>query len=401
MTLAAGDLDGNGFPDILIGMHEDWNDGHPKYYPFQCWLNDGGRTLREAAKELGINASSYARSVLVHDVDNDGRQDIFVANYRLQANLLWMNKKGLKFVNEAKKRGVTGRFEPHRFHDKPTNRDYGFHYGHCIAACWIDFDNDGQLDLWVSNLVHKYVGMTNSRQMGYDIRGYVCDDSAVYRNADGFFTDYRRNLRIPTKPIGDRPLFRGDELWAGAAPADANNDGFQDVYVPQVYNLAYARALLFLNCNGEGFVDGAEPAGIQQIDTYCGAWADVDGDGLQDLLTAGRTHVNAPPLAALYLNEGSDIIKRSTTWIQITLRSTPSGGTAVGAIVRVTAAGQTQTQLNSAGISTYGQQNAPALHFGLPNKPATADIEIRWPCGRITNHRLPSGQNHVIASDAN
>jgi hypothetical protein len=102
----------------------------------------------------------------------------------------------------------------------------------------------------------------------------------------------------------------------------------------------------------------------------------------------------------LYLNEGSDIIKRSTTWLQLTLRSTPSGGTAVGAVVRVTAAGLTQTQLNSAGISTYGQQNAPALHFGFPKIIPEAEVTIRWPNGRISRHSLPCAQNHVIASDA-
>ena len=400
MTLAAGDLDGNGFPDILIGMREDWNDGNPKYYPFQCWLNDGGKKLREAAAELGINASSYARGVLVHDIDNDGRQDIFVANYRLQANFLWMNLRGLKFVNEAKKRGVAGRFEPHRFHDKLTRQDYGFHYGHCIAACWIDLDNDGQLDLWVSNLAHKFVGATGRRKLSFDCRGYLCDDSSVYKNNHGFFTDWRQNLRIPVKPIGDQSQYRGDELWAGATAADVNNDGFQDVFVPQVYNLDYARALLYVNCAGVGFAEGAIRAGIQQLDTYCGAWADANGDGLQDLLTAGRVCVDAKPECAFYVNEGNDVIKQTTTWLQVTLRSTPAGGTAVGAVVRVSAAGGTQTQLNSAGISTYGQQNSPALHFGFPQKIEEAEAEIRWPDGHVSRHRLKCGQNQVVMSDA-
>ena len=186
----------------------------------------------------------------------------------------------------------------------------------------------------------------------------------------------------------------------GDGVADINLDGFEDVFVPQVYNLEYARALLFLNCNGEGFAEGASLAGIQQIDTYCGAWADVNGDGLQDLFTAGRTKVNATPAPALYINCGNDAIRQSTTWLQLTLRSTPSGGTAIGAVVRVTAAGLTQTQLNSAGISTYGQQNASALHFGFPKAIPEAEVTIHWPNGRVTRHRLPCAQRHTISADA-
>ena len=397
MTLAAGDLDGNGFPDIVIGMQEDWNNGHPAYYPMQCWLNNDGKSFTEAAKKLGITMSSYARGILIHDVDGDGLQDIYVANYRLQANALWMNSASGTFTNEAAERGVTGRNDQTMFFDKRTSQHYGYRYGHSIGACWLDFDNDGVLDLWVSNLVHKYVGYAGRGSMSFDYRGYLCDDSNVFHgSAGGVFLDWRPALRLPPMPIGDASVYRGDELWSGAAPADANNDGFQDVFVPQIYNLAYAKARLFLNCQGVGFGDAAELAKIQQLDTYCGAWADVNGDGLMDLVTGGRIGVNIPHAIALYVNTGNGTICRYS-WLQLVLRAVPGSGTAVGAQVRVDdGTGLKQLQVNSAGLSTYGQQNSPALHFGFGKKVKQVTVDVTWPDGQRTTHSLATCRSHVL-----
>jgi hypothetical protein len=385
MTLAAGDLDHDGFADLFIGMSEDWNNGKsPAYYPAQLWRNEGGKRWVEQGGEAGLSRKSYARSVLIHDVDGDGKQDVFVANYRLQANLLWMNQGGLRFREEAKKRGVAGNKDPKRHFSKIHNRHYGPSHGHCIGSCWLDFDNDGVLDLFVANLVHKYVGPSGGKGMSYDIRGYVCDDSAIYRNdGQGVFEDWRERLGVALKPIGGRGVYAGDELWSGAAAGDANNDGWADVFVPQVYNLPYAKALLFLNQAGKKFANVASAAGIERIDTYAGVWADIDGDGWLDLATAGRPKKDAPAALCLYHNQGLKGDRRFG-WLKVSVAAAPGQGTPLGTLVRVTVPGLTQTQVYAAGTSTYGQQNDPVLHFGLGEvAPETeVTVTVRWPDGR-------------------
>ena len=379
ISIAAGDLDNNGFPDIIIGMSENWNNGDPKYWPLQLWHNDYGQHFDETSKMARVNKSTYARSILVHDVNNDGFQDIIVANYRLQPNFCWINRQNMTFIDEANERGIQGRHNSRQFFDKNRNAYYGYHYGHCIGAAFLDFDNDGQLDLWISNLVHKYVGPSQSMQ--YDIRGYVCDDSAILHNQNGFFTDWRSELGVPPSPIGGRGVYKGDELWAGVAVADVNLDGFEDIFVPQVYNLNYAKTKLFLNRGGRAFTNVAPGIGIERIDTYAGVWADLDGDGLPDLVTAGRPEKDAPAALAVYRNLGSGEIN-GHAWLKVQLKSLR--GTVIGAIVTAEANGLKQTRLNNAGNSSMAQQSDPLMLFGFGKlaEDAQITVTVKWPDGK-------------------
>jgi hypothetical protein len=381
-VIGCGDVDGDGFADLYIGMKEDWNDGRPAYYPHQLWLNRGGAQLAEVGASAGIDRSTYARTVLFADVDGDGRQDIFVGNYRLQANLLWCNRGDVRFADRAERFGVRGRLQPEAFYDPFTRRSYGPRYGHTIGACWLDFDNDGRIDLFTANLVHKYVGPGSRKTMAYDIRGYVCDDSAIYRRTEHGFEDWRDALRVSRKPIGGPGGYQGDELWAGCIPADVNNDGWEDVFVPQIYNLSYARSLLLLNAFGRAFSDGAAAAGVSRIDTYAGAFADVDGDGWVDLATGGRSAKDAPGALCLYRNRGCGA-GSAAGWLRIAVRSGSSGRSVLGAVVEVVTDSLRQTRLVTAGSSTYSQQNEGVLHFGLGDWHGRVAVRVTWPDGAV------------------
>ena len=379
LVLAAGDIDGDGYADLYVTMAEDWNDGNATTYPHQLWRNDRGHRLVEIGAQAGIDRKTYGRGVLFADVDGDGRQDIFVANYRLQPNLLWRNCGGGRFEDVARRFGVAGRKEPERYYDALTRRHYGPHYGHSIGACWLDFDNDGRLDLFTANLAHKYVGPTRVEAMGYDVRGYLCDDSAIYRRLDDRFGDWRERLGVPPRPIGGPGIYQGDELWAGCTAGDVNNDGWTDVFVPQIYNLPYARSQLFLNQAGERFEEHAAAAGIVRLDTYAGALADVDGDGRLDLVTAGRPAVGAPASLRLYRNTGWDEAAGRRHWLRLRLRPGPERRTLLGTVVQASLNGVTLTRLVTAGTSTYGQQDDPVLHFGLGAWNQPVPLTLRWP----------------------
>ena len=383
IAMAAGDIDGDGFADVYVAMGEDWNDGNPTYYAHELWRNSGGGHFTEIGEAAGIARKTYGRGVLFDDVDGDGRQDIFVANYRLQANLLWHNCGGGRFEDSARHYGVTGRREPERYYNATLKKHYGPHYGHSIGACWIDIDNDGRMDLFTANLVHKYVGRSGK---SYDIRGYVCDDSAIYRRGAVGFEDWRERLGVAPLPIGGAGVFQGDELWAGCAAGDLNNDGWTDVFVPQVYNLAYATSRLFLNDGGAAFVESAKAAGIVRIDTYAGALADADGDGWLDVVTAGRSKVGAKPALRLYRNLGAADGEPARHWLRVRVRPGPSRRTVLGTRLQAHLGDRVLTRLVSAGSGTYGQQDDPVIHVGLGTWDGPVVLTARWPDGSTTRH---------------
>jgi len=100
------------------------------------------------------------------DFDNDGFQDAYVSNYRIMRNYLYHNTGFAGVMEEiAEKAGVEGHESYH-----PITRD-GPYYGHSLGSSWGDMDNDGDMDLWVTNLAHKDV-----------YRGPICDDSYLFEN---------------------------------------------------------------------------------------------------------------------------------------------------------------------------------------------------------------------------
>lgn len=387
-AIGCGDINGDGFVDLYIGMNEDWNDGKPKYHPHQLWVNREGKQFSEIGERAGIAESTYGRAVLFSDIDGDGSQDIFVGNYRLTANMLWRNLGGERFREAGKRYGVTGRHSPTLYYDPILRQHFGPRWGHTIGACWLDLDNDGDLDLFTANLVHKYNGPTKLKNMSYDMRGYVCDDSAIYRRDDKSFVNVREELGIPLMPMGGPAVYKGDELWAGCIPGDMNNDGWADVFVPQVYNLDYAQARLFVNCRGRRFSDGAWVAGIDRIDTYAGAWADIDMDGNLDLATAGRAGRDLPVQLCLYRNRGvrADPVHR---WLKVSLTPGRRVRNTLGSGVTVRFGDLRLYQQVVAGNSSYGQQNDPVLHFGLGPGKGKVEVSVKWPDGSKNASKAP------------
>ena len=179
------------------------------------------------------------------------------------------------------------------------------------GVCWLDFDRDGWLDLFV---VNSYGDRDYAR---WEARGGL-PRSALFRNVRGRFVD-----------VSDRSgaglRLRGN----GCAAADLNGDGHTDLYVTSAgYNVPTDGYDALLWNNGDGtFTEGARAAGVDAPGWHSGvAVGDVDGDGRPDVFVAGYTDVNAPLPSStagfprdhravadrLYLNAGTDAAGRST-----------------------------------------------------------------------------------------
>ncbi len=305
-AVGAGDVDGDGYPDLLFGGGEDTKDGQFVFAERRFFRNVGGKRLSDETSRHDLKEARYGRAVVFADYDRDGDLDAYVGNYRLSPNELLVNDGGV-LRDRAKEAGVEGRYDPEAVLDPTTNQRFGPRYGHTIGASWADLDGDGDLDLFVPNLAHKFVGQTEQDgKPAFDMRGYLCDDSAIYRNEGGpawTFTDVRPDSGIAPKPVGGPDAFQGDELWSNAACGDVDGDGLPEVYVAQVYDLDYSYSLLFHNDGDMKFTDVSEKAGTRRYDSYGGAFADVDGDGDVDLVVGGKPDPQGKPTMRLLMNE--------------------------------------------------------------------------------------------------
>jgi hypothetical protein len=228
-----GDYDNDGDVDLFKTRGEDWNDGDPIYFPNSFWRNEGDGTFTNVTVIAGVDESAspkYSRGVAWADYNDDGLLDIYISNYRQLVNYLYENNGDGTFTDVAPQKGVAdgppygegGNLDPY---DRP---------GHGVGSVWGDYDNDGYLDLWVTNLNHK------------DAR--TSDDSLLYHNdgpPDYTFTNMRDVSGIPVKPY----VFpnEGDELFVGCAWGDYDNDGDLDLFLPQIYDIDYAYSFLYEN----------------------------------------------------------------------------------------------------------------------------------------------------------
>ena len=341
-----GDFNGDGFVDLYIGGYEDWDKGIT--YPSYILLNRAGKSF-----EVSWTAADYrTRGVTACDFNRDGNLDVYVSNYRLQPNQLWLNTGGAKFRDAAAELNVVA-------------TSPGFDGGHSIGACWADFDNDGFMDLFAGNFAHR------------DDRGDQ-PKSRFLRNlgpSKGFRFD----------DLGTCGVFY-QESYASPAAADFDNDGNTDLFFTTVYAPASFNTpnfpVLFHNDGAFKFSDATSAAGVAKLPpTYQAAWADFDHDGRIDLVAGGKLFMNQSP---------------PKHWIEVRLHGdgVHVNRSAIGAQVRVKSLGRTITRQVEAGTGE-GNQNDLALHFGLGEDRGHVDIEVFWPNGKIQRLRRVHTQGIV------
>jgi enediyne biosynthesis protein E4 len=340
-----GDFDNDGFADLYIGGYEDWDKGIT--YPSFLLLNQGGKRFSVAMTD----ARYRARGVTACDFNQDGSLDVYVSNYRLQPNVLWVNDGKAGFKDRTAELGAVATSE-------------GFPGGHSIGSCWGDFDSDGLFDLFAGNFAHR------------DSRG----DQPKSR--------FLRNLGpaggYKLKDMGTCGIFY-QESYATPAAGDFDNDGRLDLFFTTVYGTASFGVrnspVLYQNLGGFTFADVSLVAGLSDLPpTYQAAWADFDRDGRLDLVTGGKLFRNS---------------RGGGNWLEIRLTGDGKkvNRAAIGAQVRVRLGGKTFTRQVEAGTGE-GNQNDLTLHFGLGDASRNPDVEIAWPngsrqrLGRVSVNRL-------------
>lgn len=222
---------------------------------------------------------------------------------------------------------------------------------------WIDYDNDDDLDVHITN-------------WGGNLGGGMRDE--LYRNDDGTFT------RITTGP-----LVAENGVSLGAAWADFDNDGDLDVFIA---NGSGSQDNRYYENNGDGtFSRVRRGVLINARNTSWGAAAgDYDDDGDLDLFISNAANGS---INFLYRNDSPEF----NHWLKVKLTGTTSNRAGIGAMVRARAtinASPVWQMREVSSQNTFNGHHAFDVHFGFGDAATIDTLLIRWPSGiedRLTN----------------
>jgi len=243
------DFDDNGTPDLLFINSTYWpwdakaaDKPRPKMALFR---NDGRGRFTDVTAGSGLDVSFYGMGVAVGDLDNDGLMDVLITG--VGENRLFRNLGGGKFEDVTARAGLAN--DPKRW---------------STSAAFVDYDNDGRLDLFVCNYV-KWSREIDQR-VNYTLAGvgraygppfnFEGSFPLLYHNeGQGKFRDVSQAAGVQvTNAATGQPLAKS----LGIAPVDLNNDGWIDLVVAndQVQNF------VFSNRHSGTFTEVGGPAGV-------------------------------------------------------------------------------------------------------------------------------------------
>ncbi|MFC1573043.1 CRTAC1 family protein, partial [Candidatus Eisenbacteria bacterium] len=378
------DFNDDGFLDLYVGNYfrdvHLWSlrDAHQMHEDFETardggtnklYRNNGDGTFSEIAKEVGVDDTGWTLDVGVGDYDNDGDLDLVNANDFGQDRVFRTNADGT-FTNVTDT--VIG---------WDTNKGMNVDFG--------DYNNDGWLDLYITNIWTKE---------------YVREGNQLYRNmGDGTFSDVSFETNV----------YDAGWCWAGRF-WDFDNDGHLDIMVangyisgdkdheyftdlaievtkpgfnprdaqmwPELANKTfsgYEPSRVWRNQGNETFTEVAHDLGLADVRDGRGlAIADFDNDGDLDVYIS-----NQGQECALYRND----IGNQRNWLQVELEGTNCNRDAIGTRVTVTCGSLTQIRELEGGNGDHSQ--CPyRMHFGLADHVQVNLLEIRWPTGHVERH---------------
>ena len=311
--VALFDYDGDGYLDIYFvnGASMPSLVKAGRRFKNRLFHNNHNLTFTDVTDRAGLAGAGYGMGVAVGDYDNDGKPDLYVAN--VNGNQLFHNNGDGTFTDVTDKAGVSG----------------GMYQGRRMwsdGATWVDYNNDGLLDLFVSNYCQwdpatEPPCVVNGHRITCSPRLYQPLPNTLYRNnGDGTFTDVSVQTGIAAH------LGRN----MGAAIADYDGDGYTDIFVAN----DDMPNLLFHNIDGKGFVEVAMDAGValpengNAISGMGADFRDLFNRGLPDIWMTAIEKQTFP----LYRNLGKGQFEDATAMSGIGLQTAGMSGWSNGII---------------------------------------------------------------------
>jgi enediyne biosynthesis protein E4 len=432
MGVAVGDYDNDGFDDLFVTAL-----GQSRLFH-----NNGNGTFTDVTQKAGLNGPrELSTSAAWVDYDKDGRLDLVVGNYVqwTQETDLYctLDGKSKSYCTPESYKGTAARLWHNRgdgtFEDVTQKAGLGDPTSKTMGIAVLDYDNDGWPDLLFSNdtqpnKLYRNNGNGTFSEKGviagiafsedgvaragmgvdaadYDHSGYSSvmitnfsnQMASLYHNeGKGLFVD-----EAPQSAIGRATLLT---LGFGCFFFDYDLDGWPDIFIanghidPEIQrvqaNVKYAMPPhLFRNLGKGKFEEVTNSMGAAFIAPRVGrgaAYADVYNDGRLDLLLS----TNGGP-AYLFRNEaqGASAANRS---VRLKLVGTKSNRDGIGAVVRLSSGGDSQTQMLRSG-SSYLSSSELVLTFGLAQRDKADSIEVRWPSGQVDRlSNVAAGQTITV-----
>ena len=434
------DYDNDGWRDLLVARF-----GTPILYH-----NEKNGAFTNVSARSGLNKFGNTIAVMAFDYDNDGRLDLMFGNYFKPQNLLEpasIQKDPHVLPNDLDNAvnggGVTlwhavanGRWE-----EVTEKAGFGKHTGWTLDVGHGDLNNDGLQDVYLAcdygtdriffnngdgtfrDATEKSLGFDTRKGMNVDIGDYDNDgwldvyvtnitdeymkecNMLWHNNHDGTFTDLSRETGTC------------ETLWGWAAKfGDYDNDGLLDIFVvnglrsagpdnyipvlvdlitkpgvdftdvrgwPDIGNMTwsgYQKKKFFRNLDGNSFKEISNAAGVDNDKDGRGIGVgDFDSDGRLDFYQA---NANQPSL--FYRNATTD----AGHWIELKLVGSKSNRDAIGA--RATLQAGTRSMIREVdGGNGYAGQSMQRVHFGLGANASVTSLRIRWPSGTVQTVTAP------------
>ena len=380
-----------GLPDAFSGHLYPERSEHPVLYQ-----NTGRHRFKDVTVAAKLRPEGWCGDASVADLNQDGWPDIYFLNM-MGANHYFENQQGKTFVEKTKS-----------YFPKTSWGAMGIKF--------FDYDNDGRLDLFVTDMhsdmfeelapdqeTRKITPPAESVLMGPP-DSFIMGNS-LYRNLGaGKFSELSDAMGV-------------ENYWPwGPSIGDVNADGWDDIFIASSMDFPFRYGInsLLLNNNGKKFLPAEFMLGVEPRRTTYTPWFqlncaqlppdprnlmrpmcanrsgeisvmapagsragvlfDLDKDGDLDLVTSDFN--SAPQILISNLAQVHPI-----NWLQVQLVGAASNRDGLGALVKVETAHGTYTKQHD-GKSGYLSQSSLPLYFGLGGDNAVRRVEVRWPSGR-------------------
>lgn len=377
-----------GLPDGFEGhLHPD------RYEAPVLYHNAGGNRFDEVSTAMGLRPHGWCGDATVADLNGDGWPDLYVLNMQGD-NHYYENVGGKSFVQK------TAQYFP--------KTPWG-----AMGAKFFDFDNDGRLDLFVTDM-HSDMSNAVGPEREKLKSEMTWSDDYLQGGANNIFGNaFYHNLGGGKfEEISDRLGLEDYWPW-GFSVGDVNADGWEDVFITASMGFPFRYGInsLLLNDGGQKFLDAEFVLGIEPrrdgrthtpwfdldcategkdsppcegrtgtvtimtpLTTRSSVIFDLDDDGDLDIVT---NDLNSAPMVLI-----SDLAqRRPVQWLKVALVGTASNRNGLGALVRVSAGGHVYTKPND-GVSGYLSHSILPLYFGLGDAKTIEKVEVDWPSGR-------------------